>query len=207
MLARAATEEMASVMRARGKDRDMDIKWGSLYTFVQNLEKNGFVESVEVTRQGARPERRRQSRLVVLDLVVVAQRAPRRAHDRLIPLFQKFGQNRKVAYWGLCGLRVGLNIDVQTTDWGTVTQRRSSKETAAAETTSASTLEVLSRLRSRRIDDPTLTGNQTAESSDKDVAELVGAAAPEQQHRADRVGGQRVRRRTHRAPRSGPRCS
>ena len=28
--------EMASVMRARGKDRDMDIKWGSLYTVVQN---------------------------------------------------------------------------------------------------------------------------------------------------------------------------
>ncbi len=33
--------EMASVMRARGKDRDMDIKWGSLYTVVQNLERNG----------------------------------------------------------------------------------------------------------------------------------------------------------------------
>ncbi|KAA0081705.1 PadR family transcriptional regulator [Mycolicibacterium sp. P9-64] len=49
--------EMASVMRARGKDRDMDVKWGSLYTVVQNLEKNGFVEPVEVTRQGARPER------------------------------------------------------------------------------------------------------------------------------------------------------
>ncbi|MDT5063969.1 MAG: hypothetical protein QOK02_124 [Mycobacterium sp.] len=49
--------EMASVMRARGKDRDMDIKWGSLYTVVQNLEKSGFVEPVEVTRHGARPER------------------------------------------------------------------------------------------------------------------------------------------------------
>jgi DNA-binding PadR family transcriptional regulator len=49
--------EMASVMRASGKDRDMDIKWGSLYTVVQNLEKNGFVEPIEVTRQGARPER------------------------------------------------------------------------------------------------------------------------------------------------------
>ena len=49
--------EMASVMRARGKDRDMDIKWGSLYTVVANLEKNGFLEAVEVTRQGARPER------------------------------------------------------------------------------------------------------------------------------------------------------
>ena len=49
--------EMASVMRARGKDRDMNIKWGSLYTVVANLEKNGLLRAVEVTRQGARPER------------------------------------------------------------------------------------------------------------------------------------------------------
>jgi DNA-binding PadR family transcriptional regulator len=49
--------EMASVMRARGKDRDMDIKWGSLYTVVQNLEKNGYLEPIGITRQGARPER------------------------------------------------------------------------------------------------------------------------------------------------------
>ncbi|HJT92182.1 MAG TPA: PadR family transcriptional regulator [Mycobacterium sp.] len=49
--------EMASVMRARGKDRDMDIKWGSLYTVVANLEKNGFIEPIGVTRHGARPER------------------------------------------------------------------------------------------------------------------------------------------------------
>jgi DNA-binding PadR family transcriptional regulator len=49
--------EMAALMRVRGKERDMDIKWGSLYTVVANLEKNGFVEAVEITRQGARPER------------------------------------------------------------------------------------------------------------------------------------------------------
>ncbi len=49
--------EMASLMRARGKDRDMDIKWGSLYTVVANLEKNRLLEAIEVTRQGARPER------------------------------------------------------------------------------------------------------------------------------------------------------
>lgn len=49
--------EMASVMRARGKDRDMNIKWGSLYTVVANLEKNGLLRAVEITRQGARPER------------------------------------------------------------------------------------------------------------------------------------------------------
>ena len=49
--------EMGSVMRSRGKDRDMDIKWGSLYTVVQNLERNGYLETIGVTRQGARPER------------------------------------------------------------------------------------------------------------------------------------------------------
>ena len=49
--------EMASLMRTRGKDRDMGIKWGSLYTVVQNLERNGYLEAIGVTRQGARPER------------------------------------------------------------------------------------------------------------------------------------------------------
>lgn len=49
--------EMASIMRARGKDQDMDIKWGSLYTVVQNMEKHGFLEIIGSARQGARPER------------------------------------------------------------------------------------------------------------------------------------------------------
>jgi DNA-binding PadR family transcriptional regulator len=49
--------EMASMMRAHGKDRDLDVKWGSLYTVVQNLEKHGFLEAVGTSRQGARPER------------------------------------------------------------------------------------------------------------------------------------------------------
>jgi DNA-binding PadR family transcriptional regulator len=49
--------EMASIMRARGKDQDMDVKWGSLYTVVQNLEKHGFLETIGSSRQGARPER------------------------------------------------------------------------------------------------------------------------------------------------------
>ncbi|NBE92752.1 PadR family transcriptional regulator [Nonomuraea sp. KC401] len=49
--------EMASVLRARGKDQDMPIKWGSLYTVVRNLEKHGLLEVVESARQGARPER------------------------------------------------------------------------------------------------------------------------------------------------------
>ncbi|MGW0198645.1 PadR family transcriptional regulator [Nonomuraea sp. NPDC003201] len=49
--------EMASVLRARGKDQDMPIKWGSLYTVVRNLEKHGLIEAVESGKQGARPER------------------------------------------------------------------------------------------------------------------------------------------------------
>jgi len=49
--------EMASIMRARGKDQDMQIKWGSLYTVVQNMEKHGFLEIIGSNRQGARPER------------------------------------------------------------------------------------------------------------------------------------------------------
>ena len=50
--------EMASVMRARGKDRDMDIKWGSLYTVVQNLEKNGFLHVDEIVLPGVEAPRR-----------------------------------------------------------------------------------------------------------------------------------------------------
>jgi DNA-binding PadR family transcriptional regulator len=49
--------EMATVIRERGKDRDMKIKWGTLYTVVQSLEKHGFLQVVESTRQGGRPER------------------------------------------------------------------------------------------------------------------------------------------------------
>ncbi|MFD0686438.1 PadR family transcriptional regulator [Actinomadura fibrosa] len=49
--------EMASLMRARGKERDFDIKWGSLYTVVRNLEKHGFLAVEGNAREGARPER------------------------------------------------------------------------------------------------------------------------------------------------------
>lgn len=49
--------EIAATLRARGKDRDMEIKWGSLYTVVQNLAKAGFLEVVGTERDGARPER------------------------------------------------------------------------------------------------------------------------------------------------------
>jgi DNA-binding PadR family transcriptional regulator len=49
--------EMASMLRARGKDHDMKIKWGSLYTVVGNLEKHGLIAATENVRQGGRPER------------------------------------------------------------------------------------------------------------------------------------------------------
>ena len=49
--------EMATALRAFGKDQDMEIKWGSLYTVVRNMEKHGLIEAVESTRQGRRPER------------------------------------------------------------------------------------------------------------------------------------------------------
>ncbi|MEU5410442.1 PadR family transcriptional regulator [Nocardia asteroides] len=49
--------EIAATLRAHGKDKDMDIKWGSLYTVVQNMAKAGFLEIVGSERDGARPER------------------------------------------------------------------------------------------------------------------------------------------------------
>ncbi|MFJ8580382.1 PadR family transcriptional regulator [Micromonospora sp. NPDC093277] len=49
--------EMAAVLRERGKDQDMPIKWGSLYTVVANLTRHGLLAAVESGRQGRRPER------------------------------------------------------------------------------------------------------------------------------------------------------
>jgi DNA-binding PadR family transcriptional regulator len=49
--------EMASMLRERGKDQAIKINWGSFYTVVQNLEKYGFIEAVEVAKQGRQPER------------------------------------------------------------------------------------------------------------------------------------------------------
>jgi DNA-binding PadR family transcriptional regulator len=49
--------EMASTLRERGKEYDLKINWGSLYTVVQNLEKHEFIEAAETAREGRRPER------------------------------------------------------------------------------------------------------------------------------------------------------
>lgn len=49
--------EMAGALRGWGKERDLQIKWGSLYTVVRNLTKHGLLAEVESTREGRRPER------------------------------------------------------------------------------------------------------------------------------------------------------
>jgi DNA-binding PadR family transcriptional regulator len=49
--------EIATTLRDYGKDDSIKIKWGSLYTVVQSLEKNGLVTVTGTTREGGRPER------------------------------------------------------------------------------------------------------------------------------------------------------
>ena len=79
--------ELASLLRARGKDQDVAIKWGSLYTVVQNLEKHGFIEATESTRQGRRPERTVYAvtgagRAELLDWLQELIAVPEREHTR-----------------------------------------------------------------------------------------------------------------------------
>jgi len=49
--------EIATVLKRTGKDTDMNIKWGSLYTVVGNLEKYGLIQATTSGREGRRPER------------------------------------------------------------------------------------------------------------------------------------------------------
>ncbi|MFI7427580.1 PadR family transcriptional regulator [Micromonospora sp. NPDC049836] len=49
--------EIATALRAWGKDEDMTIKWGSFYTVVRNMERHGLIAAVESVRAGRRPER------------------------------------------------------------------------------------------------------------------------------------------------------
>ena len=49
--------EMATIMRAQGKERSIKLNFGSLYTVVDNLAKHGFIEAVQASREGRRPER------------------------------------------------------------------------------------------------------------------------------------------------------
>jgi DNA-binding PadR family transcriptional regulator len=79
--------EMATVIRERGKDQDMALKWGSLYTVVRNLNRHGFIEVVESARHGGRPERtvyritdagRAELQDWVRELIAVPEREPPR---------------------------------------------------------------------------------------------------------------------------------
>jgi len=49
--------EMAATMRERGKENSIKLNYGSLYTVVDSLAKNGLIEAMEATREGRRPER------------------------------------------------------------------------------------------------------------------------------------------------------
>ncbi len=49
--------EIANLLRHTGKEQDMNIKWGSFYTVVGNLEKHGFLAATGSDRDGRRPER------------------------------------------------------------------------------------------------------------------------------------------------------
>ena len=49
--------EMATTMRAQGKERSIKLNYGSLYTVVDNLAKHGLIEAMEASREGRRPER------------------------------------------------------------------------------------------------------------------------------------------------------
>ncbi len=49
--------EMRTLMRERGHDRAFPIKESSVYDTVARLADRGFIEPVEVTKQGRRPER------------------------------------------------------------------------------------------------------------------------------------------------------
>jgi DNA-binding PadR family transcriptional regulator len=49
--------EMAGTLRGWGKDRDLQVKWGSLYTVVRNLAKHDLIAEVGSVREGNRPER------------------------------------------------------------------------------------------------------------------------------------------------------
>lgn len=49
--------EIARLLRHRGKDQSIKIRYGSLYTVVQSLEDQGFMAAEGTARDGRRPER------------------------------------------------------------------------------------------------------------------------------------------------------
>jgi DNA-binding PadR family transcriptional regulator len=49
--------EMAQTLRARGKEKNFKVSWGSLYTVVENLERHGLIQAALMDREGRQPER------------------------------------------------------------------------------------------------------------------------------------------------------
>jgi DNA-binding PadR family transcriptional regulator len=49
--------EMAATLKERGKEKSIKLKYGSLYTVIDQLEREGFIEAVGTDRAGGRPER------------------------------------------------------------------------------------------------------------------------------------------------------
>jgi DNA-binding PadR family transcriptional regulator len=49
--------EMVTTLRARGKEDSINIKYGSLYTVVRALHREGLISEAETVREGRRPER------------------------------------------------------------------------------------------------------------------------------------------------------
>jgi DNA-binding PadR family transcriptional regulator len=49
--------EMAATLKQRGKEQSIKLRYGSLYTVIRQLEREGFVEAAGTERAGARPER------------------------------------------------------------------------------------------------------------------------------------------------------
>jgi DNA-binding PadR family transcriptional regulator len=79
--------EMATQLRERGKDSAIKINWGSFYTVVQNLEKYGFIEAVEIAREGRQPERTtyqitEAGRAELMDWLRELLSVPEREHTR-----------------------------------------------------------------------------------------------------------------------------
>lgn len=49
--------DVAATLKARKKHESIKLNYGSLYNVVEGLERDGFIEVVEVVREGRRPER------------------------------------------------------------------------------------------------------------------------------------------------------
>ena len=76
--------EMAQTLRARGKEQNFKINWGSLYTVVANLEKYGFIERVRHRARGppARAHHLPDHRAGAGGAAGLAERAAQRARGR-----------------------------------------------------------------------------------------------------------------------------